>query len=42
MKYEMKIPAHEGKAFELKKGQKVKVIDLEGGQVADLLHPPWS
>ncbi len=31
------IPPQEGVALELKKGQFLKVIDLEGGQVADLL-----
>jgi uncharacterized protein len=31
------IPPREGAALELKKGQLLKVIDLEGGQVADLL-----
>ena len=31
------IPPQEGAALELKKGQFLKVIDLEGGQVADFL-----
>jgi hypothetical protein len=31
------IPPQEGVALELKKGQFLKIIDLEGGQVADLL-----
>lgn len=29
------IPPQEGRAFELKKGEKVRVIDQEGKQVAD-------
>ncbi len=37
MKREVTIPAKKGAAFELKKGERLKVTDLEGGQVADLL-----
>ncbi len=37
MAQKMTVPPREGVALELKKGQLLKVIDLEGGQVADLL-----
>jgi uncharacterized protein len=37
MKRELLIPPQGGIAFELKKNEKLKVIDTEGGQVADLL-----
>lgn len=37
MKREITISPQKGTAFELYKGERVKVIDLEGGQVADLL-----
>lgn len=37
MRRKITIAAREGVAFALKKGQRLKVIDLEGGQVADLL-----
>lgn len=37
MKLKITIPPQKGAVFELDKGERVKVIDLEGGQVADLL-----
>lgn len=37
MRRKITVAAREGTAFRLKKGQRLKVIDLEGGQVADLL-----
>ena len=37
MAQKMTVPPREGVALELKRGQLLKVIDLEGGQVADLL-----
>lgn len=36
MKSKLIIAPQQGAAFELKKGEKMRVIDLEGGQVADL------
>ena len=37
MVQKMTVPPREGVALELKISQLLKVIDLEGGQVADLL-----
>ena len=31
------VPARKGKAFKIKKDQKIRVIDLEGGQVGDFI-----
>lgn len=38
MKQTYIIPACQGRAIEVKKGQKIAVIDLEGGQVVDFLR----